>query len=76
VLRRLIPIVATLGALLLPTTRARAQDRCFTRLDNGVDLTGWHKSATNHHGPGDGWRVSRALTRASRRESRSASARV
>jgi hypothetical protein len=34
---------------------AAAQEACFTRLDTGVDMTGWSKSATNHHGPGDGW---------------------
>ncbi len=34
-----------------------AQEPCFERLDNGVDMSGWHKSATNHHGPGDGWTV-------------------
>lgn len=36
---------------------ARAQDDCFERIDNGVDLSGWQKSPTNPHGPGDGWTV-------------------
>jgi hypothetical protein len=36
---------------------ASAQPACFARLDNGVDMTGWRKSATNPHGPGDGWTV-------------------
>jgi hypothetical protein len=34
---------------------AAAEDACFERIDNGVDMTGWRKSATNPHGPGDGW---------------------
>lgn len=36
---------------------AAAQQSCFERLDTGVDMTGWQKSATNPHGPGDGWTV-------------------
>lgn len=46
-----------LGALILQVGAARAEDKCFTRLDNGVDMTGWKRSATNHHGPGEGWAV-------------------
>jgi hypothetical protein len=34
---------------------AAAQEPCFERLDNGIDLTGWQRSTTNHHGPGLGW---------------------
>ncbi|HEX6276701.1 MAG TPA: DUF1080 domain-containing protein [Polyangiaceae bacterium] len=44
-------------AILCESGSARAQDACFERLDNGVDLTGWVRSTTNHHGPGDGWSV-------------------
>jgi hypothetical protein len=36
---------------------AAGQEPCFERLDNGVDMTGWQKSTTNPHGPGDGWTV-------------------
>jgi hypothetical protein len=36
---------------------AAAQEPCFQRLDNGVDMTGWQRSTTNHHGPGTGWTV-------------------
>lgn len=34
-----------------------AQEACFERIDTGTDMTGWQKSTTNHHGPGDGWTV-------------------
>ena len=36
---------------------AAAQEPCFERLDNGIDMTGWQRSTTNHHGPGLGWTV-------------------
>lgn len=36
---------------------AGAAETCFERLDNGVDLTGWVRSTTNHHGPAEGWTV-------------------
>jgi 3-keto-disaccharide hydrolase len=36
---------------------AAAQQPCFERLDNGIDMTGWQRSTTNHHGPGLGWTV-------------------
>ena len=36
---------------------AAAQEECFERLDNGSDMSGWHVSATNPHGPGAGWSV-------------------
>jgi hypothetical protein len=36
---------------------AQAQEPCFERLDNGLDMTGWQPSTTNHHGPGLGWTV-------------------
>ena len=36
---------------------AVAQEDCFVRLDNGVDFSGWQKSTTNMHGPGDGWTI-------------------
>jgi hypothetical protein len=39
------------------STAAAASEACFERLDNGVDMTGWRKSTTNQHGPGDGWTV-------------------
>jgi hypothetical protein len=45
-----------LTTLLAPTS-ASAQEACFVRLDNGTDMSGWHVSTTNHHGPGDGWTV-------------------
>jgi MYXO-CTERM domain-containing protein len=41
----------------LISTPALAADACIERLDNGVDLTGWTRSTTNHHGPGEGWTV-------------------
>jgi hypothetical protein len=44
-------------AMLAVSRAAAAQQDCFERLDNGVDLTGWHPSATNHHGPGSAWVV-------------------
>jgi uncharacterized membrane protein YgcG len=53
---RFLPFV-TLGALFLHAGEAGAQEKCFTRLDNGVDMTGWHRSTTNHHGPGLGWMI-------------------
>jgi len=59
--RRLVPIAAGLTASFLQTAHARAQERCFTRLDNGVDLTGWRKSATNHHGPAMAGRAAPAV---------------
>lgn len=37
------------------TSTVSAQESCFERLDTGVDLTGWQRSTTNHHGPGTGW---------------------
>lgn len=51
--------VVALGWLLVSTVAhaASAQTACFKRLDNGVDMTGWHPSTTNHHGPGTGWTV-------------------
>lgn len=49
--------VVVLGALILQTGVASAQEKCFTRLDNGVDMTGWKRSTTNHHGLGEGWAV-------------------
>jgi MYXO-CTERM domain-containing protein len=36
---------------------AAAQTACFERIDTGVDMTGWHLSTTNPHGPGTGWTV-------------------
>jgi hypothetical protein len=42
---------------LLSPGKASAQEACFVRLDSGTDMTGWHVSTTNHHGPGDGWTV-------------------
>ena len=44
-------------ASFLSTAGALAQEKCFERLDNGVDMTGWHRSETNHHGPGTGWTI-------------------
>jgi hypothetical protein len=48
---------AAFACSLCLATPAVAQESCFVRLDNGVDMTGWQLSATNHHGPGDGWSV-------------------
>jgi 3-keto-disaccharide hydrolase len=42
---------------LATASPAAAQEPCFQRLDNGVDMTGWQRSTTNHHGPGTGWTV-------------------
>ena len=49
--------IVTLLVSSLAVTTARADEACFKRLDNGTDLTGWHRSLTNHHGPGLGWTV-------------------
>lgn len=46
-----------LSACFLHVATARAQDKCFKRLDTGVDMAGWHRSTTNHHGPGTGWTI-------------------
>jgi hypothetical protein len=43
--------------LLAAAAPVAAQEACFERIDNGTDKTGWHVSATNHHGPGSGWTV-------------------
>src|SRR6185503_18931246 len=48
---------AAIFASLLNVGAARAHEACFKRLDSGVDMTGWHRSTTNHHGPGLGWTV-------------------
>lgn len=56
VCRPVAPLAIAL-ALLGFSLPVSAQEACFVRLDNGVDMTGWQKSATNHHGPGDGWTV-------------------
>ena len=45
------------AAAFLVAEAARAQENCFERIDNGVDMTGWRKSTTNPHGPGNGWTV-------------------
>src|SRR6188768_3175091 len=47
---------AACGAGALFAGTAEAQEACFVRLDSGTDMSGWHVSQTNHHGPGDGWR--------------------
>lgn len=52
-LARCLPVLLT----LLWAPEARSAEPCFVRLDNGQDLSGWHPSATNHHGPGDNWLV-------------------
>lgn len=48
-------MVGSMSVAFLSPALASAQEACFTRLDNGVDLTGWKVSTTNHHGPGAGW---------------------
>jgi hypothetical protein len=55
-LRRSFAWWSAAGALTVAPVAA-AQEPCFERLDNGVDMTGWEKSATNPHGPGDGWTI-------------------
>ena len=45
------------GAAAAASGTALAQEACFQRIDNGVDMTGWRKSTTNPHGPGNGWTV-------------------
>jgi hypothetical protein len=50
-------VLVSMAAWIFQASSALAQEKCFTRLDSGVDMTGWKKSATNHHGPGDGWTV-------------------
>lgn len=54
-LRAISGLIALLGASFFHMTAAAAQEKCFERLDNGVDMTGWKRSTTNHHGPGTGW---------------------
>ena len=49
--------VAVGSAVFLHAGLGAAQEKCFTRLDNGVDMTGWHRSTTNHHGPAMGWTI-------------------
>lgn len=49
--------LGVLGALTFHVGAARAVPSCWERLDTGLDMKGWHRSATNHHGPGDGWTV-------------------
>ena len=57
-MNRIDRIVVTAGlATAFMSTTALAEDACVERLDNGVDLTGWMRSTTNHHGPGEGWTV-------------------
>jgi hypothetical protein len=48
---------STLLVTLCCAGTALAQEPCFERIDTGTDMTGWHASATNHHGPGAGWTV-------------------
>jgi len=55
-LRRAL-LAALLATLVFPVGAARAQEACFKRLDTGLDMTGWHRSTTNHHGAGLGWTV-------------------
>jgi hypothetical protein len=50
-------LVAVGAAVFFQAGLVAAQEKCFTRLDNGVDMTGWRRSTTNHHGPGMGWTV-------------------
>jgi MYXO-CTERM domain-containing protein len=50
-------LLALCAASFFQLSFAVAQERCFERLDNGVDMTGWKRSSTNHHGPGNGWTV-------------------
>jgi MYXO-CTERM domain-containing protein len=50
-------LVAVGSAVFFYAGSVAAQEKCFTRLDNGVDMTGWHRSTTNHHGPGTGWTI-------------------
>jgi hypothetical protein len=45
------------AGLLAVAPVSAGQEQCFERLDNGVDMTGWQKSASNPHGPGDGWTI-------------------
>lgn len=57
--RRTVAVVLVMISCLLSSWAGsvHAQETCFERLDNGVDLTGWVRSTTNHHGPGEGWTV-------------------
>jgi MYXO-CTERM domain-containing protein len=57
VLRRSWHGLVCLTGLLLVAPSGVAQEGCFERIDTGTDMTGWHKSTTNPHGPGDGWMV-------------------
>lgn len=45
------------GAALFCSAPGARAGECVERLDTGVDLTGWSPSATNQHGPGEGWTV-------------------
>jgi hypothetical protein len=57
VFRQSLHVVGYSLGLLLVAPAALAQEVCFERVDTGTDMTGWHKSTTNPHGPGDGWTV-------------------
>ena len=50
-------VASSLLVGLVATRTLHAQQACFERIDSGVDMSGWHPSATNHHGPGAGWTV-------------------
>lgn len=54
---RLVVCALLTSCSLLAVAPAAAQEACFERLDNGVDMTGWRASTTNYHGPGSGWTV-------------------
>ena len=57
VFRHSLRSLPSLLALLALAPTAAAQEVCFERIDTGTDMSGWHKSTTNPHGPGDGWTV-------------------
>lgn len=46
-----------LALILLATVAAAQVPAGFTRVFNGKDLTGWHRSETNHHGTTKAWTV-------------------
>lgn len=49
--------LVVVAATVVISPSALGADPCVERLDNGTDLTGWTRSTTNHHGPGEGWTV-------------------
>lgn len=57
---RTLALALTFAAIALPAELGKIPDG-FTPIFNGVDLTGWHISQTNHHGVTPAYRVLHGL---------------